>query len=124
MRGAAIFLSLLVGAMTPTLAAAQPISTSLTQCAALYAVGAEQSAKTSNRAGLTGAAQVFWDAAVVAAQQEGRDKAQDRLTQTYEAAQTEWRDKGRLFVFSAEGRDWFTYCRKLGAHRGLVLRPA
>ncbi|WP_425039057.1 hypothetical protein [Primorskyibacter sp. S187A] len=103
-------------------AASQPISESLVQCAQLFDLSNRQSGKAAmNEKGhtLKALAESYMQAAETQAQTEGQgDPAAYVAAMAKRKAQL-WDGKGRLYVFSEEFRDWARYCRKLGRHIGV-----
>ncbi len=104
--------------------AGQPYSQSLAQCAALMDISnrlAPERRSTDNGRKLTQLREAYYMEAVAQAKREGHRPPTRQVAKLYAAAAEDWDSRGLLFLFSEDARDWFAYCRKFGAHLGLVL---
>ncbi|WP_375228288.1 hypothetical protein [Roseobacter sp. S98] len=101
----------------------QPISESMVQCGALYAVAAEWVSEGEAQQRLIRMAGVWEDAAYTRAHGEGRAVAGAWVAETWRGKCNYWADKGALYVFTQDFRDWTSYCRALARHEGLDIDP-
>ncbi|MCV2866011.1 hypothetical protein [Defluviimonas sp. WL0075] len=113
-----LILALILGAAA-TPAAAQPLSQSMSECAALYELTACQLSDPDRAARLSRHAAAWSDAATDLARAEGRADPQGFVLQSTATKYAEWDAKGALWLLSGDFRDWAAYCRSLGRSRGL-----
>ena len=101
----------------------QPISESMVQCGALYAVAAEWVSEGEAQQRLSRMAGVWENAAYARVHREGRADAEAWIAETWRSKCHFWADKGALYVFTQDFRDWTSDCRALARHEGLDTDP-
>ncbi|WP_298913376.1 hypothetical protein [uncultured Roseobacter sp.] len=103
--------------------AGQPISESMIQCGALYTVASDRVSTFDRARRLHAAAQVWADAALAQAENERRSDTEGYVSHLWGEKCAQWSDKGALYFFSEDFRDWTSYCRALARSRGLHIDP-
>ena len=105
--------------------AAQPLSASLVDCAAIFTManragpGREM---TENRAALYRMGVRFAVAAAARAVDEGHDQPAAYVATLWPKKTAHWDRRGPGFFFSANFRDWTRYCVALSRHLDIRLR--
>jgi hypothetical protein len=102
-------------------AAAQPISQSMAECAALYSVAGDHVGTLSTAERLYEISEGWFGLAISTARAEGRRAPEAHVGSAYTAKCEEWSDRGRSWAFSEEFRDWTAYCRALGKRHDLDI---
>ena len=109
-------------ALTPTaLAAQQPYSESLADCAAFHLNLATFMKSDDRFAAMNDIAAVYARAAVGMAATEGRAITEEGMFDLIDGKTEDWRRKGSFIALTGEARDWIDYCRKFGDHLGLEI---
>ena len=105
----------------PTHTAAQPYSTSMADCAAIYQ-NAAQCVETDAAADRLMLAATRWaEAAITQARSEGVDQADNSVWTHIDSKTDQWEEKGQSVFFSQEFRDWTQYCRAFAKDRGISI---
>lgn len=107
------------------LQAGQPISQSLTDCAALHMLNAARFERLGSgaRAGqLDDWANAMLLRSLDLAESEGVDDPLGAMQARFDATTQDWSGRGLRALFSEEYRDWMRYCMKLSDHLG-IKRP-
>lgn len=114
---------LLLLALAPTSAQAQPFSESMMDCAALHQ-NAAQYVKTDAEAEVIMQVARTWAAsAVVQTATEGAPLDEAKVWERIDAKTDDWEARGRTAFFTQDFRDWVAYCRAFGRSRGLDVVP-
>jgi len=105
----------------------QPISTSLVECAAIYAelaTLAERRGRDETDIGhATDMSVRFAEAALRQAGGEGRSDPQAHLSTIFSEMERKWNGRFSNPMKLSENKDWIDYCRALGRDRGILARP-
>ena len=105
---------------TPSyVAASQPYSESMADCAALFQNAAQWVQSEDKAEQLMHTARAWHAAAVAQANAEGRPLPNADMWAKIDKKTENWAAKGTLFVFSQEFRDWASYCRSFAQHTGI-----
>ncbi|NNF25151.1 MAG: hypothetical protein HKN63_10175 [Rhodobacteraceae bacterium] len=104
-------------------AAQQPYSESLVDCASLVTISNRMDpSRAEGRKGqaLQDYGNRLLIGAVRQAEIEGHSDAVGHVRALVLQKNAHWDDKGMMFVFSEEFRDWMSYCRKFARHVGIT----
>ncbi|WP_238365323.1 hypothetical protein [Mesobacterium pallidum] len=107
--------------------AGQPISESLLECAALFDSSNRwfpERASSPKARKIQAVTDALLGEAERVAQEEGRREVVAYMTQVWHAKQDSWDARGKFYMFTDDGQDWFAYCASLARHRGLDLSAA
>lgn len=105
----------------PGLAAAQPYSESMADCAAFYQNAAQWMRSDEKAETLLEATRVWHAAALDQAQREGRPLSADALWDRIDGKTADLEARGSMFLMSEDFRDWASYCRKFGKSQGIPV---
>ena len=100
---------------------AQPISQSMSECAALYRVVACRMSGEERAEKLNKVADDWMTTAVATAQSEGHSNPAAYVQEKSSAKYDGWYSEGLRWFLTEDFRDWTAYCRSLGKNRGMAL---
>ncbi|MEM9709393.1 MAG: hypothetical protein AAF871_11440 [Pseudomonadota bacterium] len=104
--------------------ASQPISESLTECAAIYQMSAEilMERRPDVLPDLLASRDAFRAEATALASKEGHRDAKSHVAGIYRTKVEKWNPAHPVRVMMSEDyKDWAKYCRALGKNRGLAV---
>jgi hypothetical protein len=100
-------------------ASAQPFSTSMAECSALYQNAAQWVETDVKSERLMGAMRAWYQASVAQATTEGVRNAAPVMMEMIDEKTGFWEAKGARFFLSEEFRDWTAYCRSFARAQGI-----
>lgn len=124
MRPASIVFCAIAAAAPAPVAAQQPYSESLVDCAAIFTTTNRrfpERAEGEKGRRLQAVGDKLIVAALDQAKKEGVSDPGAHVNELYAAKSAKWDDRSLMFIFSEEFRDWASYCRKFTAHLGIDL---
>ena len=110
-------------ALTPMMLTAQSESTSMAQCAAIYAASQDGLRNEDARLIMEHGQGVWMDAAISQAEAEGADDPEGYVIATFSAKTAEFDIGGRYLVSAGDYAYWMDYCRLFAFEQGISLLP-